>query len=212
MRVRRAAEADVNAIVALKASLRFDGDATSGFLLGCDAATYRAHVAARSVWVLDAGGAVAGVAVVQRDDAFRASDVWGRRSAVRWDGVEPDALERLRIAYFDQLGVARGRHATRKWAPVLAIAALNDALVDHDVVFATTVVSPVRNEAAVPYLRRAGGRVIGRVDEVYPGFGPLVSDVWALDAVATRARLADPVGRAEAWWVSAALLDDRHRQ
>jgi hypothetical protein len=63
----------------------------------------------------------------------------------------------------------------------------------------------VLNLAAVPLLTRAGARQVGRIDEVYPDFGPLVSDVWLLDREDLDARLARPEGLAERWVRDAAL-------
>ena len=83
--------------------------------------------------------------------------------------------------------------------------ALLDAVEGADALITATVQAPVTNLAAVPYIERLGGTRIGRIDEVYPDFGPLLSDLWLVRSEAVHARHACPHGLAEAWVRDAAV-------
>ena len=49
---------------------------------------------------------------------------------------------------------------------------------DPDYLFSSTVIKPVINQAAVPYLQYLGGKRVGILDEEDPVVGQLVSDIW----------------------------------
>ncbi|MEZ4316186.1 MAG: hypothetical protein R3F61_01725 [Myxococcota bacterium] len=197
MRLRRARLDDVPAMLEVKRSLRFTGSAEGGFLLGSDAAGYRAHLTDSHCWVIEGPDTcVQGFAIVQGDRAFRASEVFARRGDVRWQ-LDPEPVLALRLAWFEQLAVRRGPY--RRWGAAVAYTALRDAMHDADALLTATVQSPVTNLAAVPYLERFGGTRVGRIDEVYPDFGPLVSDIWLVRGDAMEARHARPHGAAETW-------------
>ena len=111
------------------------------------------------------------------DQVFRESEIWKRRDLVRWDTVP--AYEQ-RFAYFDQLAVRPG--PARTHVPLLASVALLDAYMDGvDALISTTVKRPIKNLAAVPYLTAIGAKIVGELDETYPDFGDLTSDVWRVD-------------------------------
>lgn len=207
MRIRRAVASDVPALLEVKQSLRFDqssGTSTrGGFLLGTDAAGYHQRLLDGRVWVLQEPRVV-GFAIVLPDAGFRGSEVWRRRDAVRWTGADATALVAGRLCYYDQLAVQRLGFRVKRWGAALALTALLDVLHGHDHVVTGTVYEPIRNLAAVPYLQRVGGRVVGRLDEHDPAVGRLRTDIWLVDRADVAARVRAPVGRAERWVVDAA--------
>ena len=179
MKIRRGRSSDIEGMLALKASLTFsetDGQSTrGGFLLGTDAAGYQLRIDHGLTWVLD-DGEVKGFAIVLPDAAFRVSEVWQRRDQVRWH-TDRSRFENAQLGYYDQLAVTRGNG--RRYASALALTALVE-LMDQgaEYLVTATVSEPVKNLAAVPYLERLGGHVVGRLDEHYPEVGPLISDIW----------------------------------
>jgi len=65
----------------------------------------------------------------------------------------------------------------------------------HDALLATTVVEPVVNGAALPFLREVGFEVVGHVDEAYPRIGRLRSAVHLLTRDAFERRMVRPDAR-----------------
>jgi hypothetical protein len=187
--IRKGTVDDLPAILEVRRQLRLDPSrgAEGGFLLGSPPDVYREFLAGGRVHVLDSDGIV-GFSVTLDDARFRASELWEKRHLVASD-LDPAALEPLRIGYFDQLGVLlRARRSLA--AAALAFRSLADLLADHDIVFVTTVREPVFNRAAWPYLARVGAVHIGRIDEIYPEIGALVSDVHLI----TRAAFTEKTG------------------
>ncbi|HEU0133887.1 MAG TPA: hypothetical protein VFR28_03615 [Allosphingosinicella sp.] len=178
-RIRPAGASDLAAIVAIKQSLAFSpGGARprGGFLLGCAPERYLALIAADCVLVLGQGKRVAGFAVAVPDPLLRASDLWARRSLIRWSEGEGEPPPGEPIAYFDQLALAPW--ASRLAAAPLALAAARRlAESGHARLYATTLQAPIRNPAALPLLRGFGARIVGRVTEHYDEVGEVVSDL-----------------------------------
>ena len=216
-RLRPARPADVPEMLAVKAALRFTdagSGARGGFLLGSDAEGYLQRIAVGSAWVLEgaAPGRLEGFAIVLPDAVFRASEVWQRRAAVCWSGADPEVLSAHRLCYYDQLAVRRGRFGLRRWSAALAMTALAAILDEHDFLVTSTVRAPVRNLAAVGFIERLGGRVVGQLDEHYPDVGALVSDIWLVERGGVRAYLREPGSLAGQWMadqVAAALAEQR---
>jgi hypothetical protein len=195
--LREGRPSDAPAMVALRDALRLtvtptDGptrEVRGGFLLGCTASEYRSHAAAGRVVVLVRGGTLLGFAVVLCDAALRRSALWARRAQIAWmEGEDADRYLSARLAYFDQLAVEAGA-SSRLGAPGLALLGAQRALLDHDHLFATTVEEPVLNRAALPLLRRVGGRRVAEVREDHPAIGPFRSGVYALDRETLATRL-----------------------
>jgi hypothetical protein len=181
LKLRRARPDDVPGLLAVKAALPLAEGARGGFLLGATAEGYAALIAGAHVLVLDDGGAVKGLAAALPDPVLRASELWERRERIRFDGLDPAALETARLGYFDQLAVLPEPGLAR-FAPVLGFAALTALLDDGcDHVFATTLLEPARNETALRLLEAVGARPAGEVAEDYPGVGRTVSVVHHLD-------------------------------
>jgi ribosomal protein S18 acetylase RimI-like enzyme len=184
-RLRRATAADLDAIVAIKRSLPMpNGEQTTvgGFLLGSAMEVYRELLEVARVWVLEVGHEPVGFSLTLDDPILRASPLWARRDAIAW---EPDFdLERalrLRVAYFDQLAVLPTVRR-RYWGAALALHALAEQFDEqrHDLVLTTTVVEPIINRAALPYLARVGARPCGRIEEHYPEAGRVVSAIYGI--------------------------------
>lgn len=180
-RIRRAAQADAEAILAVKRALALPPDAGAaprgGFLLGASLESYRALIGAADVWVLTGtDGTVAGFAVLLPEPVLRASELWARREAIRWNAPAGWMPPEHRVCYFDQLAILP---AARMRAPELALTALRGAVqTGHQHLFATVVTQPVQNTASLALLRALGAQRVGSVGEVYEGIGHIVSDLY----------------------------------
>jgi hypothetical protein len=200
-RIRPARPGDLQAIVAIKEALGFAPGSRrprGGFLLGCPPERYSALIGSGCVLVLEQEKGVAGFAVALPDSLLRASELWARRSLIRWREKEAEPPPGEPIAYFDQLALAPS--ASRLSAAPLALAAVSRlAEAGHARLYATTLQAPIRNPAALPLLRGFGARVVGSVTEHYEGVGEVVSDLHcaplaaamtALDSVPLGLRIA----------------------
>ena len=179
MIIRPATFKDIPAMIQVKESLAFtDPTETStdgGFLLGADEKGYLARISCGCSWVLDVDG-VKGFSIVLPDQALRMSELWQRRTDIEWSKTFDD-LESKQLGYFDQLAVSKGTWRTH--APILAITTVLDFLsLEPDYLLSTTVLKPVQNLAAVPYLQYLGASRVGKIDEMDPNVGQLLSEVW----------------------------------
>lgn len=199
-RLRRATPADLDAVLAIKRALpmpRPDNGATNsgGFLLGSDERTYAQLLAVARLWLLEVDGAPVGFSVTLPDPILRASPVWARKDQIEWsDDFDPTPALSLRIGYFDQLAVLP-QLRSRYWGAALALRALTELFddEDHELVLTTTVLRPVVNRAALPYLARVGARMVGSIAERYE-VGPIVSAIHAIEV----ARYREHIGRLHA--------------
>lgn len=180
-RIRRATQADAEAILSVKRALALPPDAheapRGGFLLGSTLEQYRTLIQVADVWVLlGTDGAVAGFAVLLPEPVLRASELWARREAIHWETPGGWTPPEERVCYFDQLAVLPD---ARVRAPQLALAALRGAVRSgHEHLFATVVAHPVQNVASMALLRALGARRVGSVNEEYPQVGRIVSDLY----------------------------------
>ena len=193
MIIRPATFADADAMIEVKESLAFEHGTTSstegGFLLGTDKNGYLQRIACGCAWVLDVNG-VKGFSIVLPDQALRMSDIWHRRTDIQWS-KHIEELESKQLGYFDQLAVSKGEW--RKHAPVLAITNILDFLsLNPDYLLSTTVLKPIRNLAAVPYLRYLGAESVGQIDEIDPQIGQLLSEVWLARVSSLRYFIGNP--------------------
>ena len=196
VRLRRGGTDDLSLLLAIRAGLPMPSSTTAtqsgGFLLGSDPSTYQRLLEVGLVWILELDGEAAGFTLCLADPVLRASPLWARRHEAQWSPALPmEALLSRRIAYFDQLAVLPGLRS-RLWGAALALRAL-DELFDpqapageHDLVLTTTVIEPIVNAAALPYLARVGAQRIGTLDERYPAVGRVVSALHLIDAGAYR--------------------------
>jgi ribosomal protein S18 acetylase RimI-like enzyme len=183
--LRRATAADLDAIVAIKRGLPMpSGDRTTvgGFLLGSAEEVYRELLEVARVWVLEVGGEPVGFSLTLDDAVLRGSPLWARRERIEWEpDFDVELAQQLRVAYFDQLAVLPAVRR-RYWGAALALHALAEQFDEagHDLVLTTTVVEPIVNRAALPYLARVGARICGRIEEHYPDAGRVLSAIYAI--------------------------------
>lgn len=187
MIIRPATIADIPSMIQIKESLTFEHNSEisseGGFLLGTDEQGYKARIAFGYTWVLDVDG-VKGFSILLPDQALRMSEIWHRRTEIEWSR-EFDALEDKCLGYFDQLAVAKG--PWRTYAPILAITTIIHFLSSNpDYLLSTTVLKPIQNLAAVPYLQYLGAQPVGKIDEMDPNIGQLLSEVWLADQSSLR--------------------------
>jgi ribosomal protein S18 acetylase RimI-like enzyme len=194
-RLRRATHTDVDALIEIKRGLPMPrGEQTNagGFLLGSELEAYRALLEVARTWLLEIDGRAVGFSLTLDDPVLRQSPVWARRDAIVWaPSFDVEAALARRIAYFDQLGVLPG-FRRRYWGAALALRALAEQFDEagHDLALTTTVIEPIINRAALPYLARVGARELGRVNGHYPGVGSIVSAVHVIEASCYRERMA----------------------
>ena len=199
--LRRGTLSDLDAVLAIKRALpmpQAEHGATNsgGFLLGSDERTYAELLAVARVWLLEVDGAAVGFSVTLPDAVLRASPVWARKDQIAWTpDFDPIPSLALRIGYFDQLAVLP-RLRSRYWGAALALRALAELIEDeeHELVLTTTVLAPIVNRAALPYLARVGARTVGQLAETYAGVGAIVSAIHVIEAN----RYREHVGRLHA--------------
>ena len=193
-RIRRATQADAEAILAVKRALALPPDSREaprgGFLLGSSLELYRALIDAADVWVLnDTACVVAGFAVLLPDAVLRASELWEHRHAIRWEAPAGWTVPEAAVCYFDQLAILP---SVRMRAPELALTALRGAVrAGHQHLFATVVTQPVQNTASLALLRALGARRVGSLDEEYDGVGRIVSDLYHAPIAGADERLVE---------------------
>lgn len=207
MIIRPATFEDVPAMIQVKESLAFTDPAETstdgGFLLGADAQGYLARISFGCSWVLDVDG-VKGFSIVLPDQALRMSELWQRRTDIEWSKTFDD-LESKQLGYFDQLAVSKGTWRTH--APILAITTVLDFLSHNpDYLLSTTVLKPVQNLAAVPYLQYLGASRVGKIDEVDPNVGQLLSEVWLAKQESLRHFIEHPPSPKIAFYIEQAHL------
>jgi hypothetical protein len=185
--LRRATASDLDAILLIKGGLAMPGPGqpeTDSFLLGSDEGVYAQMLARARMWLLVADDLPIGFTLTLADDLVRASPLWARRATIEWR-AEFDANTELegRVGYFDQLAVLPGIRS-REWSACLALRALAELIDDEacERVLTTTVVEPISNRAALPYLAHLGARQIAMLDEHYPQVGTIRSAMHLIEA------------------------------
>lgn len=199
-RIRRATVEDIPSFLEIKAALPLESSQDGGFLLGTSAEHYAAMVTAGSGWVLELGDRPVGFAITFPDPVLRASDLWQRRQEIRWvEGFSMAAAERDTIGYFEQLAV-RPEPEARRHAAALALRSSLEQFRELGTarLFTTTVVEPVVNRAALPFLVRVGAREIGRIEEHYAGVGRVLSAVHEVRREPFERRMAATLARGHA--------------
>lgn len=200
MKIRRALLSDIDAMLQLKSELRFQaGEQRStrgGFLLGSSAEDYRQKVCDGIAWVLEED-TLEGFALALPDDVFKTSALWQRRHQM--DGEVPIAhFEALTLGYFDQLAVRAG--ASRRYSAALALTAMMELMEGGtDAMITATVVEPVVNFAAVPFVQRMGGQCVGRLAERDPHVGALISEIWVVTQAGYAAWMQHAPGIGARW-------------
>ncbi len=157
---------------------------TDSFLLGSDEATYARMLARERMWLLVADDRPIGFTLTLGDEPLRSSPLWACRATFEWrPEFDVNAELEGRVGYFDQLAVLPGIRS-REWSACLALCALAELIDDEgcERVLATTVIEPVSNRAALPYLEHLGARQIATLDEVYPKVGAIRSVLHLIEA------------------------------
>ncbi|MDX2019159.1 MAG: hypothetical protein SF187_02895 [Deltaproteobacteria bacterium] len=153
-----------------------------GFLLGCEPQQYAGLLEAGQVWLLQVKGTAVGFAAALTNAMLRASPLWHTRDAIDWDAsFDPQPWLGKRIGFFDQLAVLPSVRY-RYWGAALALRALLSLTEDDrdELVLTTTVVAPIVNAAALPFLVRVGAQAVGRLVEHNTPRGTIVSAVHAI--------------------------------
>ena len=109
------------------------------------------------------------------------------------------------------LGYFEARRATGRIPaiPAARLTAMMDLMNTADAMITATVVEPVGNLAAVPFVQRMGGMCVGRLDEHTPEVGPLVSEIWVVPWAGYQAWFEHATGLGATWiqTLAAAALD-----
>jgi len=176
--IRPARHDDVDAMVAIKHALRLaQNPSDGGFLLGASPGVYHHLIDTAVVRVVELGQRVVGFATALPDPVLRGSEVWLRREEINWQGFDPAPIEQEPIAYFDQLAVKPGLGA-RLAGLVLALRTVDELFRTHMHFMTTTVLAPVKNQAAWPLLAQIGAQQVGSLREHYPEIGEIVSAIF----------------------------------
>ena len=161
-----------------------DGEKTTkgGFLLGTTLEQYQLYIQHNQVWVLEdtALSEAVGFSIIIKDEWLRKGDIWQKRHQIDWKGFELDDFLNKKLCYYEQLAVYPEKRY-RRYAVSLALVNLLEAFEQHDALFTTIVYRPIHNKAALPYILRAGGRMVGRIDEVYPAIGQIESEIYFVE-------------------------------
>jgi|GEM_PF-2949664 len=200
MRIRRGVANDIQAMLQLKSELRFEVDETTstrgGFLLGSSEQGYQQKIREGIVWVLE-DDSLQGFAIILPDAAFKQSEIWKSRHQVEGE-VSVAHFEALTLGYFDQLAVRPG--ASRRYSAALALTAMMDLMENGaDAMITATVIEPVVNLAAVPFVTRMGGVCVGRLQEKDPHVGDLVSEIWVVARAGYEEWMANAPGVGAGW-------------
>jgi hypothetical protein len=185
--LRRASPSDLDAILRIQSGLPMASPGqheTDSFLLGSDEGTYARMLALERMWLLVADDLPIGFTLTLADDLFRGSALWARRATIEWrPEFDADAELEGRVGYFDQLAVLPGLRS-REWSACLALRALAELIDDEacERVLTTTVIEPISNHAALPYLEHPGARQIAALDEHYPKVGTIRSAMHLIEA------------------------------
>lgn len=182
--LRYGKQEDVDAMMYIKHQLPLktaDGNPVKGgFLLGTTREQYLSFILNDHCLVAEDHGNVVGFGIMLHNASLRNSDIWQRRHQAAWE-VDINDFEDLPICYFEQLAFLPGyKRAVLKLAYQLVMDAFRQG---HTHLFATTVHKPVLNIAAVPFIKKADGGLVGRIDEYYPEVGNILSDIYLIDRI-----------------------------
>jgi hypothetical protein len=120
-----------------------------------------------------------GFGIIFPDAVLRGSDIWVRRHTAAW-GVDLGYYEPQRLCYFEQFAFLSGY---KRSAVALAYNLVKGAFnAGAQTLFTTTVNKPILNLAAIPFINAVDGIKAGNIDETYPVFGHINSDIYLVDA------------------------------
>ncbi len=185
--IRKAEVSDAEQFMRIKAALPMPKNsetATGGFILGTDIETYKYYIANGIVYIAEHIEAV-GFAIILPHEIVTETEIWKKRHQANWT-IDISELENKRICYFEQLAfLPNFGFAAAETTYLIA----NEAFKLHDYILATTVKKPILNKAAWRFIREAGGKCVGTIDENYSEIGQILSDIHLISAEMYQAKL-----------------------
>lgn len=193
--IRPAVLRDAEGVFEVKEKVRLPADAEvedpqGGFLLGTELEQYRYFIEHDQVIVAERTDErqIVGFAVVLKHESVVNSVLWQRAQEVRWESKFESEFDGARVSFFEQLGFLPDS-AYRVYAKYLAFASVHRILQSHEHLFTTIVREPFFNRASLSFIRVIGFESVGVHDEVYPGYGRIVSEVFHLNCKAFRNKI-----------------------
>ena len=179
--IRKSIEQDAQYFVTIKNQLPlpFDNQSTQtgGFLLGTNIDTYKFYIKNGNCLTATTNNQIIGFGIVLPNRFVKNSDLWNKRKSVNWT-IDLMDLENSNISFIEQLAFLKGHNrSSMLLAYHLAKSAFDN---DTEFLLTTTVVKPIFNSAAIPYINVIGGIKIGNIDEVYPVAGAINSDIYLI--------------------------------
>ena len=181
-KLRIAVEADAESFIEIKNQLSFTeikGESTTGgFLLGTDITTYKKYIANDYCLVVEKDSKIIGFGIVLRNEELKQSDIWAKRDLANWS-IDIETFTNKQVCYFEQLAFQKGHS---REVLKLCYNIICWAFESHTYLFTSTVKKPIFNLAAIPYILKSGGTLVGNINEVYPEIGLINSDIYKIDA------------------------------
>jgi hypothetical protein len=188
IKIRKAIDSDIDQFMIIKEKLAIqhltnDKATQSGFLLGTDAATYLHYINHDYCYVAEKENAIIGFGIILKNETIKQSVLWQKRNLVNWQ-INISEIENEKICFFEQLAFLPN-HAllATKLLHLLLQAAFND---NHEYILTTTVQKPILNLAAVPFIKKVGGKMIGTIEEQYAQVGAITSSIYLMQRNAVR--------------------------
>jgi len=148
-----------------------------GFILGTNESTYQFYIEVGICLTAKTDDNIVGFGILLPDEIIRNGELWKKRKEVNWT-IDIKLIESKNIAYIEQLAFIEGN---KKLALILAYNLINKAFVNGvDYVLTTTVRKPILNLAAIPLIRASGGKLVGNINENYPDFNQVNSDIYLI--------------------------------
>lgn len=162
----------------IKTALHVNHSSEDGFLLGTSEEMYAFYVSNASCMVAEKDREITGFGIILPDAMIRNSELWKKKDDVDWK-IDIGYYAQQQLGYIEQLAFLPGY---RFYAAELAAVMLKETF-DSGVksVFTTTVKQPFENRAALPLIRTAGGLYAGNIDEYYPEYGHINSDIYVIE-------------------------------
>lgn len=185
-KIRKAILNDASAYLGINHKLpvvseKDNATSTGGFLLGTDFETYQSYIDLGFCYTALAEDKIVGFGVMFPNETVKTSDLWMKRKNANWL-IDIAKLEKCNISYIDQLAFLKGNSRS---AIILAYNMIKHSFkFGSEYVITTTVREPMHNLAAIPFIKAAGGKVVGTIDEYYPVVGDIKSDLHLISAEA----------------------------
>lgn len=181
MNIRKAELQDAESFILIKQKLKLNAahqnSGQGGFLLGTDLQTYQYFISKADCFVAEINSEIIGFAIALPDDLIRKSELWLKRNQVVWK-FSLETIERSKLAYIEQLACLPQHHFSAFSLASHLIYFLFNCGVEN--IITTTVVKPVLNKAALPFIFAVGGIHVGEINEYYPEYGAITSDIYCI--------------------------------